>query len=210
MLYLTRHTAHGDANPDKQRDATAYYTAEGNPPGRWTGRGAPLLGLAGPEVTEDQMQALFGHGEHPDSDAIITAYLEANVRAGMTGKQLEQVRDEAIRAAQLGRPFPDTSTTGSREPVREITSVPFGMIEFFSRRRNSRRTEPGSQTEEAEAETFASLLLERIQGTALAPTLTAEAVGGRHAAETASPALQRSPASIPACDNVVADRGFGC
>ena len=52
------------------------------------------------------MRALFGHGEHPDSDAIIAAYLEANVRAGMTGKQLEQVRDEAIRAARLGRPFP--------------------------------------------------------------------------------------------------------
>jgi conjugative relaxase-like TrwC/TraI family protein len=105
-LYLTRHTAHGDADPDKQRDAAAYYTAEGNPPGRWTGCGAPLLGLAGREVTEDQMRALFGHGEHPGSDAIITAYLEANVRAGMTGKQLDQVRDEAIRAARLGRPFP--------------------------------------------------------------------------------------------------------
>jgi conjugative relaxase-like TrwC/TraI family protein len=105
-LYLTRHTAHGDADPDEQRDAAAYYTAEGNPPGQWIGRGAPLLGLAGREATEDQMRALFGHGEHPDSDAIITAYLEANVRAGMTGKQLEQLRDEAIRAARLGRPFP--------------------------------------------------------------------------------------------------------
>src|SRR3974390_143302 len=54
------------------------------------------------------MSAALGgaQSEHPDSDAIITAYLEANVRAGMTGKQLEQVRDEAIRAARLGRPFP--------------------------------------------------------------------------------------------------------
>ena len=110
--YLTRHTAHGDADPAQEADAgrgadaAGYYTAQGNPPGRWTGRGAPLLGLAGREVTEEQMRALFGHGEHPDSEAIITAYLKANVRAGMTGPQLETARDEAIAAARLGRPFP--------------------------------------------------------------------------------------------------------
>ena len=77
--YLTRHTAHGDADlprasaDGRQPDAAGYYTAQGNPPGRWTGRGAPLLGLAGREVTEEQMRALFGHGEHPDSEAIIAA-----------------------------------------------------------------------------------------------------------------------------------------
>jgi hypothetical protein len=43
--YLTRHTANGDADPGTEHDAAAYYTADGNPPGRWTGRGAPLLGL---------------------------------------------------------------------------------------------------------------------------------------------------------------------
>jgi hypothetical protein len=45
--YLTRHTAHGDAETAEGHDATAYYTARGNPPGVWTGHGAPLLGLAG-------------------------------------------------------------------------------------------------------------------------------------------------------------------
>ena len=67
--YLTRHTAHGDADRPSRRgreaDAAGYYTAQGNPPGRWTGRGAPLLGLAGQEVTEEQMRALFGHGDAP-------------------------------------------------------------------------------------------------------------------------------------------------
>ena len=110
--YLTRHTAHGDADPvqeadaDLGADAAGYYTAQGNPPGRWTGRGAPLLGLTGREVTEEQMRALFGHGEHPDSAAIIAAYLKGNVRAEMTGRQLETARNEAIAAARLGRPFP--------------------------------------------------------------------------------------------------------
>jgi conjugative relaxase-like TrwC/TraI family protein len=110
--YLTRHTAHGDADAVREAeaghrtDAAGYYTAQGNPPGRWTGRGAPLLGLAGREVTEEQMRALFGHGEHPDSEAIIAAYLAANVRAGMTDRQLETLRDGAIGVARLGNPFP--------------------------------------------------------------------------------------------------------
>jgi hypothetical protein len=104
--YLTRHTAHGDADAVGKHDAAAYYTAQGNPPGAWTGRGAPLLGLAGKEVTEAQMLALFGLGEHPDGDAIITAYIRAHIRAGMAERQLEKVRDAAIAAARLGRAFP--------------------------------------------------------------------------------------------------------
>ena len=86
--YLTRHVAHGDAGAAGARDAAAYYTAQGNPPGRWTGRGAPLLGLAGRAVTEDQMRALFGLGEHPDGGAVTAAYLgtgETGETAGAEG-----------------------------------------------------------------------------------------------------------------------------
>jgi hypothetical protein len=104
--YLTRHTARGDAEAAGAHDATAYYTAQGNPPGVWIGRGAPLLGVAGREVNEAQMRALFGLGEHPDGEAVTAAYLREHVRAGMTGRQLDQVRCEAIAAARLGRAFP--------------------------------------------------------------------------------------------------------
>jgi conjugative relaxase-like TrwC/TraI family protein len=104
--YLTRHTAHGDAETAAGNDATVYYTAQGNPPGVRTGRGAPLLGLAGREVTEEQMRALFGHGEHPDGEQVTAAYLKEHVRAGMSQRQLERVRDQAIAAARLGRAFP--------------------------------------------------------------------------------------------------------
>jgi TrwC relaxase len=52
-LYLMRHVSHGDAGTAGARDAAAYYTAQGNPPGMWIGRGAPLLGLAGQTVTEE-------------------------------------------------------------------------------------------------------------------------------------------------------------
>jgi conjugative relaxase-like TrwC/TraI family protein len=52
------------------------------------------------------MRALFGVGAHPDAEQMITAYLAANVRAGMTDRQLEEASDAAITHARLGRPFP--------------------------------------------------------------------------------------------------------
>jgi hypothetical protein len=104
--YLTRQVAGADVPKQKDQTAADYYTARGNPPGRWIGRGAPLLGLAGERVTEEQMRALFGRGQHPDAEAIIGAHLAAHVLPGMTGIQLAEVRRYAVRAAALGRPFP--------------------------------------------------------------------------------------------------------
>jgi len=90
-LYLVRHTALGDAEPAGERDAAAYYAAQGNPPGRWTGRGAPLLGLAGRTVTEEQMRALFGLGAHPDMDALVDAYIDERWRPWMTGERWDRL-----------------------------------------------------------------------------------------------------------------------
>ena len=117
-LYLLRHTARGDGNAAAagagndavNSKAASYYTAEGNPPGQWTGRGAHLLGLDGRQVTEEQMKALFGVGAHPDAGQMIRQYLREHVRAGMTDKQVEELRDEAIRHATLGRRFPEYET----------------------------------------------------------------------------------------------------
>jgi conjugative relaxase-like TrwC/TraI family protein len=117
-LYLLRHTARGDGtaspeakdNDGKHRDATAYYTANGNPPGHWTGRGAPLLGLRDQEVTEDHMRNLFGTGSHPDAQHMISEYLKEHVRANMTGRQLTELREQAIRHATLGQRFPQYET----------------------------------------------------------------------------------------------------
>ena len=64
------------------------------------------------------MRALFGHGEHPDSEAIVAAYLGEHIRAGMTGRQLERLTAAAIAAA-LGRPFPAYEAAGRvRRPGR--------------------------------------------------------------------------------------------
>lgn len=104
--YLTRQVAGGDVQRARGQQAADYYTAKGNPPGMWMGRGAPLLGLADQTVTEAQMKALFGLGQHPDADRIIADYLAEHVRAGMSEAQREVVQAAAIKAAALGRRFP--------------------------------------------------------------------------------------------------------
>jgi conjugative relaxase-like TrwC/TraI family protein len=104
--YLTRNIAGGDVARERGQAAADYYTAKGNPAGRWMGHGAALLGLEGAEVTEEQMMALFGQGMHPDADRMVDEYLQQHVRAGMTERQLRAVQAEAIRHATLGRRFP--------------------------------------------------------------------------------------------------------
>ncbi len=105
-LYLTRQVAGGDVPRERGQDAADYYTAQGNPPGRFAGRGAELLGVAGQEATEERMRALFGMGMHPDADTIIRGYLASHVTAGMTDAELEAAALRAEAAASLGTPFP--------------------------------------------------------------------------------------------------------
>ncbi|WP_169454487.1 MobF family relaxase [Catelliglobosispora koreensis] len=107
--YLTRHIAGGDQDWQPGQSAADYYTAKGNPPGRWAGRGLNELGLTG-SVSEDQMRHLFGQGMHPDADRIIADYLARHTKAGMTEEQLEKLSIKAVRAATLGRRFPQYQT----------------------------------------------------------------------------------------------------
>ncbi|MFG1928530.1 MobF family relaxase [Cryptosporangium sp. NPDC048952] len=118
--YLTRHVAGGDVDQQRGQSAAEYYTAEGNPPGRWIGHGAPLLGLTGQPVTEAQMRALFGLGMHPDADRITAAYLATHLQPGMSEAQVSRVGERARRAATLGRPFPEfAALTPYDERVRD-------------------------------------------------------------------------------------------
>ena len=109
--YLTEHIAGGDVDKKTTQDAADYYTAEGNPPGLWIGRGLATLGLDSPDgepaqrVREDQMRALFGRGLHPDADAIIDTYQRQHLRAGMSVRDQKRVTDEAIAQATLGKTF---------------------------------------------------------------------------------------------------------
>jgi len=98
--YLTRQVASADQQRETGQGLADYYTATGNPPGRWMGRGAADLGLTG-RVHEAQMKALFGRGEHPNADRI-AAELAA---AGAPDRQLPA-------ATRLGRRYPEYQGTG--------------------------------------------------------------------------------------------------
>src|SRR5215207_1665238 len=93
-LYLIRSVAANDGRLSAGASLAAYYTASGQPPGRWAGEGARRLVVNG-TVTEEQMRSLFGQGLHPDAAAI----KQAMVDTGMSER-------EAVQATRLGRRFP--------------------------------------------------------------------------------------------------------
>lgn len=71
--YLTRQVAVADSTSRGGSGLSDYYSAKGESPGRWGGRGlAGVVGVdAGDVVGEAQMRALFGEGLHPDADALL-------------------------------------------------------------------------------------------------------------------------------------------
>ncbi|KAA0120910.1 exonuclease V subunit alpha [Mycolicibacterium sp. P9-22] len=109
-LYLVRQVAAADSTERGRSTLADYYSAKGESPGRWLGRGLTALsgtrtaGVdpqaresiwavdAGSGVDEAQMRALFGEGLHPNADRI-----EAYVAGRGIGSQRA--------ASRLGRPF---------------------------------------------------------------------------------------------------------
>ncbi|WP_246456504.1 MobF family relaxase [Nocardioides mesophilus] len=137
--YLTRQVAAGDEGRSPGQKLADYYTASGNPPGRWVGSGAKDLAVTG-RVREDQMRALFGQGMHPDADQIIAFELAAG-----------HTQADAERAAKLGRAFPNYTplppraervtqrvTTFADEYGRPPTSSERSRIEAEEARRDRR------------------------------------------------------------------------
>ena len=110
--YLTRQVAAGDEGRSPGQKLADYYTASGNPPGRWIGAGAADLAIEG-RVREDQMRALFGKGLHPDAEQIIALELAAG-----------RTRAESERAGKLGRAFPTYTPLSPRaERVNDRITV---------------------------------------------------------------------------------------
>lgn len=116
-MYLIRQVAASDATDRGRPSLGEYYSAKGESPGTWMGRGLAALGQPvsrdpadplvaqlwsvphGSQVSEDQMKALFGEGLHPNADRI-THHL--------TGFGLAQAGK--IAAVRLGRPFATNNT----------------------------------------------------------------------------------------------------
>lgn len=103
--YLTRHIAGGDVQRERGQDAADYYAAEGNPPGRWAGRGLAALDVRDPAVTEQAMRNLYGLGIHPEAERVKEEYLAKHLREDLTPAQIKKVHRQAEKAAELGGPF---------------------------------------------------------------------------------------------------------
>ncbi|MEV6386817.1 MobF family relaxase [Nocardia xishanensis] len=101
--YYLRSIATQDVNDRGPQDLSTYYSERGESPGRWLGSGLPNVGIeTGEVVTEAQMRALFGHGLHPNAEAMITAEVEARAADGISRRT---ARAHAVRLVRLGAPF---------------------------------------------------------------------------------------------------------
>ncbi|MGW4370280.1 MobF family relaxase [Nocardia takedensis] len=101
--YYLRNIAANDADSRGRSSLSDYYSAHGEASGVWHGAGLAALGLGvGAEVTESQMQSLFGMGRHPDAELLEDAAYDAAIAAGKTPAQAV---DAAEKASRLGRPF---------------------------------------------------------------------------------------------------------
>src|SRR4051794_3432308 len=95
--YLTRQVAANDAAETGYANLGEYYSERGESPGVWLGQG--LAGLdggprPGDAVHEAQMIALFGHGRHPNADA-----LEQDAATAGTEVDTSLGKPFAVRAA---------------------------------------------------------------------------------------------------------------
>lgn len=131
--YLTRQVAAADSTELGSQSLADYYSAKGESPGRWRGRGMVSLGevRAGSVVAEEQMRALFGEGRHPAADAIRTRVADAEIKDGATEKQ---AMARADKATKLGAGF----ASYNDEPSDFIVRVTRAYRDFNKEREASR------------------------------------------------------------------------
>ncbi|MFF8696777.1 MobF family relaxase [Streptomyces sp. NPDC015144] len=96
--YYIRGVAFGDGRRPAGQSLKDAQELAGLPPGRWLGRGLRALGLIeGGQVSERQMELLFGEGRHPDADRIERGLLDGGVdtatarRLTVLGQPLEEI-----------------------------------------------------------------------------------------------------------------------
>ena len=108
--YLTNQVATGDATTRDRMPLADYYDLKGEAPGRWYGAGLAGLGIeSGEAVSEEQMLALFGRGEHP---------LSMERLAALAPDATVAEKRDAVR---IGRPFrqPEAAISAFQEAVNQ-------------------------------------------------------------------------------------------
>ncbi|MFE9382845.1 MobF family relaxase [Streptomyces sp. NPDC007025] len=109
--YYIRGVAFGDGRRPHGQTLRGAQELAGLPPGRWLGRGLGALGLTdGEEVSERQLELLFGEGRHPDADRIERTLLEDGAdavtarRLTVLGQPVEEIEARG-QAPVLGMDF---------------------------------------------------------------------------------------------------------
>lgn len=105
-LYLVRQVAATDSTQRGRSTLADYYSAHGEAPGRWVGRGLTALSdtggtdvstevrettwavAPGSVVSEEQMRALYGEGLHPKAEHIMNHVAGQGIRAQHAAGQL--------------------------------------------------------------------------------------------------------------------------
>ena len=90
VAYFTRGQGRGGC-----AGAMSYYTAAGEPPGEWAGKGAAVLGLAG-MVDPDVIERLYQENTGPSGELLVRR------RQSKTADQREQA---AVAAYLAGHPY---------------------------------------------------------------------------------------------------------
>ncbi|MFF0837655.1 MULTISPECIES: MobF family relaxase [unclassified Streptomyces] len=117
--YYVRGVAFGDGRRPVGQSLKDAQEMAGLPPGRWLGRGLVALGLAeGAEVSERQMELVFGQGRHPDADRIERGLLDdgADPATARLATCLGS-RSRRSRRASRRRCSPSTSPSGHRSLI---------------------------------------------------------------------------------------------
>lgn len=131
-LYYTREVASADELRSPERKLGDYYTLTGHPPGIWGGRGAHHLGVSG-EVTEDQMELLYGLGQHPLAGQIDPETGQRiDPKLGQRYKRFDQFDGEL--AKKINTAMGDFTRLKRREPTadeRRIIRTKAGGEHFY-------------------------------------------------------------------------------
>ncbi|MGW5569644.1 MobF family relaxase [Nocardia thailandica] len=144
-LYYLRNVAANDTTARGRSSLADYYSAYGEVPGRWRGSGLAGLGLTdGDEVTEQQMENLFGQGIHPNADAIADHVIDTQIALGANTRQAILAADKAVK---LGARFAEHA------PSSEYRNLCRDAYRAYNVSRNRDPTDAISAMERAEIRT---------------------------------------------------------
>ncbi|MFE6129512.1 MobF family relaxase [Streptomyces sp. NPDC056437] len=117
--------AFGDGRRPVGQSLKDAQEVAGLPPGRWLGRGVAALGLTeGAEVSERQMELVFGQGRHPDADRIERRLLDDGADAATA--RLATVLGQPIEEIEARKQTPQLALDFTFRPQASLIVLALG------------------------------------------------------------------------------------